>query len=131
MTGALAALGAGRPEVMSLPDIATLSSTSPRSFVIGGTTPIIALDGDLEHLMSATDGGGTTDLTWLSNGSPAGWECRATALVGTVTTGTMNAWLPLDSVQTWTRTGAAACSITLEVGRAGLNTAVDSCVVTF
>jgi predicted dehydrogenase len=90
-------------------------------------------DGDI----NAT--GGTNTVTdrgdWLApKQNMSQFECRFHVTSGSLTSGTVDTWLNLGTTRTWTVTrstdGTSTVVGTLEIGYAGLNTALKSCTVT-
>lgn len=84
-------------------------------------------DGDTETSFGFVD-------DWLV-GSTTGsdWECRATILSGSLSSGTTGSWLALSSDRRWTVSrsslGTSSCSFTLEIGRVGTSTALKSATI--
>jgi hypothetical protein len=62
------------------------------------------------------------------------FECRATLVSGTLTSGTVGTWLNLGSNRTWTRTrttlGVSSTTMTVEIRRASDAVVVDSASIT-
>lgn len=53
--------------------------------------------------------------TWLLLGSASDYEVRATLLSGTLTSGTVGAWLSLGSSRSWSRVSNATVTIVIEI----------------
>lgn len=81
-------------------------------------------DGDIDSNQGAL-------ADWL-NGSVTGsdYECRATLVTGTLSSGTTGSWLALSSDRRWTVTraslGAKSCTITVEIRDAATQTLQDT-----
>lgn len=76
-------------------------------------------DGDIVRTLA---NGGATDLgDWVIPRSAAGaaYECRATILSGSLSSGTAGSWLPLSADEEWgraqTTNGTSQCVFTLEI----------------
>lgn len=72
--------------------------------------------------------------TWLAFGTASNYECRATVVFGTLTSGTSGAWLSLGSSQEWSITqvgvGTNTCEITIEIRNASTLVVLDSATIT-
>lgn len=86
---------------------------------------------------SYTGGGGYVDITgeWVIPTDFASlYECRVTVTSGSLSSGTSGSWLALTSDRVWTRSrissGTSECTFTVEIGYAGLNSALISYSVT-
>jgi hypothetical protein len=71
---------------------------------------------------------------WITNAAFVGlFECRATVLSGSLTSGTTGAWQSLSTTRSWTRGAASGtnqfCSFTLEVRNASTAAVVDSATI--
>lgn len=101
------------------------SATSPSS-----ATAYYELQSDGD---TVTSDGAIAD--WLI-GSVTGsdYECRATLVSGTLSTGTTGSWLALSSPRSWTVTrsslGSKTCTFDVEVGLVGTSTALDTARIT-
>ncbi len=96
----------------------------------GGAEAFYELQSDGDML--STDGLGADWLVGSVTGS--NYECRATIVSGTLSSGTAGSWLALSSDRRWTVTrsslGTKTCTFTLEIGLAGANTALDTATIT-
>ena len=76
----------------------------------------------------------TTLETWLAFGTASNYECRATVVFGTLTSGTSGAWLSLGSSQEWSITqvgvGTNTCELTIEIRNASTLVVLDSATIT-
>lgn len=73
----------------------------------------------------------TTVGSWITNAAFAGlFECRATVLSGSLTSGTTGAWQSLSTTRTWTRGAASGafqqCFFLLEIRNATTGVVADS-----
>jgi len=75
--------------------------------------------------------------TWVTpptSALAALYECRATIVSGSLTSGTTGTWLPLNADQTWTlsraSTGALTVEMTLEIRLAATGTVMASATIT-
>lgn len=76
----------------------------------------------------------TTVGSWVSNAAFAGlFECRATVLSGSVSSGTVGAWQSLSTTRSWTRGAALGtfqqCSFLLEIRNASTGVVADSATI--
>ena len=141
MTMMLAAVQGGLP----LPYLSTIGlSATNLSNGDAGVSMTCQNDGDLSTGSSNVSQTPTeSDRTdeWLldinqGTGAGADYECRLVTVTGTVSAGSssVDTWLNLGTSRQWKQytTGEAAKSFTgtLEIGYAGLNTALASCSVT-
>jgi hypothetical protein len=76
-------------------------------------------DGDI---IESTSIGGTIDLgDWITpkTAAPGSFECRATVVSGSLSSGTTGAWLALSTSRTWSVTratsGTSSCQLTIEI----------------
>ena len=89
---------------------------------------------DLSSLGAISTHNGAYGL-WLS-GSTTGsdYECRATIVSGTLSSGTTGSWLALSSDRRWTVTrvapGDKTCILTIEIGLVGTSTTLSTGEVT-
>lgn len=80
---------------------------------------------------------GADDGDWITPKAAAGadYECRATVLSGSFTSGTFGSWLALNTTRTWTLVrstiGTSTASMTLEIRRASDGTVLDSATINF
>lgn len=93
-------------------------------------TAFYELQSDGDTLTSL--GAGSDWLVGSTTGS--NYECRATLVSGTLTSGTTGSWLALSSDRRWSVTrsslGIKSCTFTLEIGLAGANTAIKTATIT-
>ena len=87
-----------------------------------------------EQTYTSTDLAYTTVGTWLVSGTNSQFEVRATAVSGTVTSGTMNTWETLSTSREWTAAktfsvGVKQAVITIEIRRASTGAVVDTATV--
>lgn len=94
----------------------------------------LASSGDIYRILV---NGGTTDIgDWIAPKSAAGgnYECMATVVSGSLSTGTAGSWLALSSDQEWGRNqttlGTSVCVITVDIRRVGTTTTLASTTVT-
>ena len=72
--------------------------------------------------------------TWLLIGANSDFEVRATAVSGTLTSGTIGSWELLSSQRTWALTAGNTddfAEITIEIRDALTQVVLDSCTVNF
>lgn len=73
-----------------------------------------------------------TDSTWLLSGVASDYDCRATVVSGTLTSGTTGTWMNLGTTRSWNvaRTsniaGLNEAVLTIEIGLAGAGAALVS-----
>lgn len=77
----------------------------------------------------------TTVGSWITNAAFVGqFECRATMISGSVSSGTIGAWQSLSTTRSWTRGAALGtfqqCRFTLEIRNASTAVVVDSATIT-
>lgn len=88
----------------------------------------------VEQTYTSTNLAYTTVGTWLVSGTNSQFEVRATAVSGTVTSGTMNTWQALSTSREWNVTktfssGVKLAVITIEIRRASTGVIVDTATV--
>lgn len=131
MTGAVAGacMGLSTLEVMSLPATASASNpdTNGANFTVHAT-PILDAGIFGYRLEGLPDG---TYENWLVAGAASNYEAKATVTSGALSSGTTGSWVRLNTDFVLAVTNASgAATITLEIGRYGTSTALDSCTVT-
>jgi hypothetical protein len=95
-------------------------------------TASYALESDGDIATNLVDSG-----DWITPKAAAGadYECRATVVSGTFTSGTFGSWLALSSTRSWTlvRTtlGTSTASMLIEIRRASDGTVLDSATISF
>lgn len=95
-------------------------------------TASYALESDGDIATNLVDSG-----DWITPKAAAGadYECRATVVSGTFTSGTFGSWLALSSTRTWTLTqttlGTSTASMLIEIRRASDGTVLDSATISF
>lgn len=113
--------------------------------VIGDTVSNFNFNAPISSSVSLTSAGdiNITDLVrsgdqgdWVTPTSAAGsaYECRMVVNSGSVDSGTTGTWLNLGTTRTWSQNAnfsVSEANVTLEVGLAGLNTAIASITFTF
>lgn len=94
------------------------------------STAFFELQSDGDTLTSM--GAGSDWLIGSTTGS--NYECRATLVSGTLSSGTTGSWIALSSDRRWTVTrsslGIKPCTFTLEIGLAGANIALATAEIT-
>lgn len=106
---------------------ASRTQTSPAT-----ATASYSLESDGDLVVNLSDVG-----DWITPKSAAGadYECRATVLSGSFTSGTFGSWLALNSTRTWTLqqsgVGNTTASMTLEIRRASDGAVLDSATLNF
>lgn len=132
MSGILGALAGSGGNRLSISGVSiTSNATSPTPSVASYE---LTSAGDINR---GTTQGGTVDIgDWIAPkaAAGAGYECRATVTSGALSSGTTGSWLNLGTTRTWsvveTGSSSSTATITVEIGRAGLNTAVVSASIT-
>lgn len=120
--------------------VVAISNTTVNATRIGAsTTATYQLENDGGIGVSNANGTSIIDGgNWVT---PAGasvaalFECRATVISGSLTSGTTGSWLALDTTRTWTLgsggpPGSQTCVFTLEIRRASDGVVVDSADIT-
>lgn len=95
----------------------------------------LELDGDIAANGDGTGGSFVDVGDWISPKGAAGaaYECRASIVSGTLSSGTTGSWLALSSTRTWTRTAASAlntCVFTLEIRLAASGVVLGTATIT-
>ena len=119
-------------------DVISISNVTAQAVTTSPTAAVaqyrLENDGDI----GATSGTNTVgDIgDWITpKTNMASYECRATMLSGSLTTGTTGAWINLATTRTWTvsRSGVGTnlASMTLEIRRASDGTVMDSATISF
>jgi hypothetical protein len=121
-TGSGGGGGGGGSGTVSISDTgASQTVSSPAS-----ATAYYELQNDGDVMTSS--GAGSDWLIGSVTGSD--YECRATIVSGTLSTGTTGSWLALSSHRSWTVTrsslGSKSCTFDLEIGLVGTSTALDT-----
>ena len=123
-----------------------MQDNSGTASIIGGSPYDLVADPDnaearyrlnssgAEQTYTSTDFAYTTVGTWLVSGTNSQFEVRATAVSGTVTSGTMNTWEALSTSREWTAAktfsvGVKQAVITIEIRRASTGVVVDTATV--
>ena len=124
----------------------TLQDNSGTASIIGGSPYDLVTDPDnaearyrlnssgAEQTYTSTALAYTTVGTWLVSGTNSQFEVRATAVSGTVTSGTMNTWEALSTSREWTAAktfsvGVKQAVITIEIRKASTGVIVDTATV--
>ena len=119
LLGGRAATGGGTVSISN--ETVTSETVTPTA---AEATYSLLSDGQLE----TTSGGLSRWLIGSSSGS--NYECRATIVSGTLSSGTTGSWLALSSNRAWAVTrvslGTKTCTIDVEIGLVGTSTALDT-----
>ena len=116
-------------------DVISISNQNAFSSETGVTALAqYSLDSTGNVRMTETDNGLANVETWLNNPANRGnYDCRATMISGTLTSGTVGSWLNLASTRTWTlqrsTNGSINASFTLEIRRASDGTVLDTATI--
>jgi hypothetical protein len=110
----------------------SISNTGPSHTVSSPSTATAYLELQNDGDMMTSNGAGPDWLIGSVTGSD--YECRATIVSGTLSTGTAGSWLALSSHRSWTATrsslGTKTCVFDLEIGLVGTSTALDTARIT-
>lgn len=119
--------------------IVTISDLTVTTVQAGAATTAnyqLESDGDIGRSnptgTAMNDGG-----DWITPKAAAGaaYECRATLISGTLTSGTTGSWLALSTTRTWgvnsgSPPGKKVCTFTLEIRRASDGVVLDTATIT-
>jgi hypothetical protein len=120
-------------DVISISDV-TAASETIRPAAAPVASYRLASDGDIDHTSGTNTISDAGD--WITpKTNMALYECRATMISGTLTSGTTGSWMALSSDRTWTLTrtadGTSTASFTLEIRRASDGTVMDTATIGF
>lgn len=123
-------LGASNQSVALADETIAASVISPNNAVAGYA---LNSNGSVQQTINNS----TSNIgTWLLGGAASGFEVRATAVSGTVTSGTLNTWLSMSSTNSWTRVNStdgistAMTVLTVEIRVASTGQVLDSATIT-
>lgn len=114
--------------------VVSISDRSVQRIVVDpvDATASYELESDGDIAVNLADSG-----DWITPKAAAGaaYECRATVVSGTFTSGTFGSWLPLSSTRSWSllrsTIGTSTASMTLEIRRASDGVVLDSATISF
>jgi hypothetical protein len=134
VTGVLAAMAGSGGVIVRLP-----AAAAPQHIVAAPATATagyqLESDGDIGQ-RDQSSGGLYTDVgDWIAPKGMAGaaYECQATLVSGTLSSGTTGSWLALNVTRTWTVSATStlkSCTFTLEIRLAATGTVLATMTVT-
>lgn len=126
---AFVGIGAGMTPIVAVPNSSVTNIRAAPAIATAGFR--MESTGDYSKLVQAT----YTDLgDWIvpKDLAGAGYECRATLVSGTLSSGTTGSWLALNTNREWTVSASStiqSCSFTLEIRDASSLVVLSTCTI--